>query len=221
MAMEISNNGVISQIMDLKTSTPGVTRKEEIKTGYKNVNDYSHYLQGKYGYMNTGQTSMQGVPINVTVSTAFLQRCKDDPEKAAYLEENLAAIPKCIERAVNYTKGMPGSPTMTYCNVSFDENGNITMTSGCTNDPDGKIARENAKRKAEEEKAIKERNEKKRADKKAEEERLDKQLVEKGINMGEYSVSVVGTTIKSVTEHLLNNISSGNISGMVGFDARA
>ena len=39
--------------------------------------------------------------------------------------------------------------------------------------------------------------------------------------MGEYSVSVVGTAIKSVTEHFLNNISLGNISGMVGFDARA
>ena len=35
MSMEINstNNGVTSQIMDLKTSTPGVTRKEEIKTG--------------------------------------------------------------------------------------------------------------------------------------------------------------------------------------------
>ena len=34
MSMEINNtnSGVTSQIMDLKTSTPGVTRKEEIKT---------------------------------------------------------------------------------------------------------------------------------------------------------------------------------------------
>uniref|UniRef100_UPI00405693C0 hypothetical protein n=1 Tax=Agathobacter sp. TaxID=2021311 RepID=UPI00405693C0 len=42
MSIEINstNNGVTSQIMDLKTSTPGVTRKEEIKTGFKNTNDY-------------------------------------------------------------------------------------------------------------------------------------------------------------------------------------
>ena len=50
MSMEINstNNGITSQIMDLKTSTPGVTRKEEIKTGFKNTNDYSKYLQEKY-----------------------------------------------------------------------------------------------------------------------------------------------------------------------------
>lgn len=61
MSMEINstNSGVTSQIMDLKTSTPGVTRKEEIKTGFKNTNDYSNYLQEKYSYMNTGKTSMQ------------------------------------------------------------------------------------------------------------------------------------------------------------------
>lgn len=63
MSMEINstNSGVTSQIMDLKTSTPGVTRKEEIKTGFKNTNDYSKYLQEKYSYMNTGKTSMQQI----------------------------------------------------------------------------------------------------------------------------------------------------------------
>lgn len=108
MSMEINstNSGVTSQIMDLKTSTPGVTRKEEIKTGFKNTNDYSKYLQEKYSYMNTGKTSMQGVPVTVRVSGAFLKKCMDNPEKAAYLEENLAAIPECIKRSVEYTKTM-------------------------------------------------------------------------------------------------------------------
>ena len=98
MSTEINavNSGVTSQIMDLKTSKPGVTRKEEIKTGFKITNDYSMYLQEKYSYMNTGTTSMQGVPVTVSVSGAFLKICMDNPEKAAYLEENLAAIPECI-----------------------------------------------------------------------------------------------------------------------------
>ena len=61
---------------------------------------------------------------------------------------------------------MPGSPTMTYCNISFDENGNITMMSGCTNDPDGKIAKENAEKKAEEAKEAKDKEEEIRAEKK-------------------------------------------------------
>ena len=76
MSMEINstNSGITSQIMDLKTSTLGVTRKEEIKTGFKNANDYSKYLQEKYSYMNTGKTSMQGVPVTVSVSGAFLKK---------------------------------------------------------------------------------------------------------------------------------------------------
>ena len=75
MSMEI-NSGVTSQIMDLKTSTPGVTRKEEIKTGFKDVNDYSKYLQEKYDYMNKGTVSMQGVPTTVTVSSSFLKNVR-------------------------------------------------------------------------------------------------------------------------------------------------
>ena len=51
MEINNTNSGVTSQTMDLKTSTPGVTRKEEIKTGFKNTNDYSKYLQEKYSYM--------------------------------------------------------------------------------------------------------------------------------------------------------------------------
>ena len=41
--------------------------------------------------------------------------------------------------------------TTTVTTRKTDENGNITMMGGCTNDPDGKIAKENAERKAEEE----------------------------------------------------------------------
>ena len=107
MPMEITNNysdygkgytntakegNVTTSTVELKTSKPGVTKTEQIKTGYSNVNDYSKYLQGKYSYMNSGTTSMQGVPTTVSVSSAFLKKCMDDPEKAKYLEENLAAI---------------------------------------------------------------------------------------------------------------------------------
>ena len=42
MSMEI-NSGVTSQIMDLKTSTPGVTSKDARKTGFKDLNDYTKY----------------------------------------------------------------------------------------------------------------------------------------------------------------------------------
>ena len=151
------DSNVTTSTVELKTSTPGVTRTEQIKTGYSNVNDYSRYLRSKYSYMNKGTVSMQGVPVSVSVSGAFLEKCMNDPEKAKYLEENLAAIPDCVKSLKNYTKMMPGSPVVTYDAYIIDENGNITGISSCTNDPDGKIARENAARKAREKKVQEEK----------------------------------------------------------------
>ena len=78
-------SNVTTSTVELKASTPGVTKTEQIKTGFGNVNDYSKYLQEKYSYMNTGTTSMQGVPTTVSVSSAFLKKCMNYPEKAKYL----------------------------------------------------------------------------------------------------------------------------------------
>ena len=151
-------SNVTTSTVELKASTPGVTKTEQIKTGFGNVNDYSKYLQEKYSYMNTGTTSMQGVPTTVSVSSAFLKKCMNDPEKAKYLEENLAAIPDCAKMAVNGSLG-----TLTSLSYQIDANGNITCISSGTNDPDGKIAKENAERKAKEKKT----EEEKQADRKS------------------------------------------------------
>ena len=224
MAMEIS--GVTSQIMDLKTSTPGVTRKEEIKIGFKDVADYTKYLQGKYDYMNSGKTSMQGIPVTVNVSPAFLQKCKNDPDKAAFLEENLAAIPDCIKMGVNYFRNL--GLVMTYESVMIDENGNITMMGGCTNDPDGKIAKENAERKAEEERKAKDKIEKRRAEERAEEKKAEKRRAEKkeaieGAGSEETTISVIGTDVREMTQQLIQNMSigTGNEGSSVSFDLKA
>lgn len=193
---------VVTSVVELKTSTPGVTKKEEIKTGYKNVNDYSKYLQGKYSYMNTGTTSMEGVPTTVSVSGAFLRQCMNDPEKAKYLEENLAAIPDCASYAVSHAQG-----TLTSLSYQFDANGNITIISSGTNDPDGKIARENAKRKAQEKKAAEEKAAKKRAEKKAEEKavkkRAEKKQDEEEKDADEYMISAIGTDVKTVIKRVI------------------
>jgi len=151
-------SNVTTSTVELKTST-GQTKTEQIKTGYSNVNDYSKYLQSKYSYMNTGTTSMQGVPTTVSVSSAFLKKCMNDPIKAKYLEENLAALPDCASYAVSHAQG-----TLTSISYIIDANGNITAILSGTNDPDGKIARENAKRKAQEKKAAKEKAAKRRAE---------------------------------------------------------
>lgn len=205
MSMEISNNqnNYQTSTVEFKTSVPGETKTAQIKTGFQNVEEYSQYLQEKYSYMNTGTTSMQGIPTTVNVSSAFLKQCMNNPEKAKFLEENLAAIPNCVKSLESYTKTMPGSPVCTYTSYTIDANGNISCASGCTNDPDGKIARENAERKAQEKrtaekKAAKRRDEKRKAEKEAEEKLLAK------LSENEYHYNITGTSVKSVTWSMTN-----------------
>ncbi|MCM1499394.1 MAG: hypothetical protein NC124_13085 [Clostridium sp.] len=216
---------VTTSTVEMKTSTPGVTRTEQIKTGFSDVNEYSKYLQDKYSYMNTGKTSMQGVPTTVSVSGAFLKKCMDDPEKATYLEENLAAIPDCAKMAVNGSFG-----TLTSLSYQIDANGNITCISSGTNDPDGKIARENAKRKAQEKKAAEEKAAKRRAEKKAEEEKAAERSAERkeqaeqlkdGGEAGTFTVSAAGTDAKSVTQGLITASSGISTSTGGSFDIKA
>lgn len=220
------DSGVTTSTVELKTSTPGVTKTEQIKTGYSNVNDYSKYLQGKYSYMNTGTISMQGVPTTVSVSSAFLQKCMNDPEKAKYLEENLAAIPDCVKSLNNYVKMAPGSPVVTYATYKIDENGNISIMSGSTNDPDGKIARENAEKKAREKKEAEEKLEKERAEKKAEEQKaIERRRAEKaGKAENEYSITMQGTDVKNMTQSLVSKWNFSNTTGVVllsSYDVKA
>lgn len=213
--------GVTTNTVELKTPTGG-TKTEQIKTGYSNVNDYSKYLQGKYSCMNTGTTSMQGVPTTVSVSGAFLKKCMNDPEKAKYLEENLAAIPDCVKSAVNGCLG-----TLTNLSYKIDADGNITITGSGTNDPDGKIARENAERKAKEKQEAEKKAADKRAEKKAIEERAAKRRAEKEqaeeriaeAGTGEIRISASGNSVESVTKSVLSAI-SGNAGTTVSLDIK-
>ncbi len=235
MSMEISNNysnyaksgtstakegNVTTSTVELKTSTGG-TKTEQIKTGYSNVNDYSKYLQGKYSYMNTGTTSMQGVPTTVSVSSAFLKKCMDDPEKAKYLEENLAAIPDCAKSAVAGCRG-----TLTNLSYSVDANGNISVAISGTNDPDGKIAKENAERRAKEKKAAEEKAAERRKEKKAEEEKAAERRAERKEQMdklteGTFTVSATGTNVKSVTQNIVAAVSGTSSPTGGSFDIKA
>ena len=217
-----SESNVTTSTVELKTSTPGVTKTEQIKTGYSNVNDYSQYLQSKYSYMNTGITSMQGVPTTVSVSSAFLKKCMNDPEKAKYLEENLAALPDCSRSAVAGCQG-----TLTNLSYQIDGNGNISMTISGTSDPDGKIAKENAERKAKEKKAQEEKAAKRRAEKKAEEEKAAKRRAERkaaneaGTDTDEYTVSATGTDVKAVTQTVIAASVGTAVPTGASFDIKA
>ena len=106
------------------------------------VISYTKSLSEKYDYFNN-KTSVSGIPTTVKVSSAFIRQCSNDPEKAQKLEEHLNAIPKCVETAI---KGCLG--TITNLSYSIDSKGNMSVAISGSSDPDGKIARENAERKA-------------------------------------------------------------------------
>lgn len=216
-----AEGNVQTSTVELKTPTGG-TKTEQIKTGYSNVNDYSKYLQGKYSYMNTGTTSMQGVPATVSVSGAFLKKCMNDPEKAKYLEENLAALPDCAKSAVAGCRG-----TLTNLSYQIDGNGNISVAISGTSDPDGKIARENAERKAKEKKAQEEKAAKRREEKKAEEEKAAERRAERkaaneaAADTDGYTVSATGTDIKAVTQKVIAASLGTSMPTGAGFDIKA
>ncbi len=217
---DAKENGVTTSTVELKTSTSGVTKTEQIKTGYSNVNDYSKYLQGKYSYMNTGTTSMQGIPTTVSVSSAFLKKCMNDPEKAKYLEENLAAIPDCVKSAVNGCQG-----TLTNLSYQIDANGNISVAISGTNDPDGKIAQENAERKAKENREKEEMLEKKHKEQKETEERLEKQRTPKQEEQ-QYNLKVDGKDVIDLTGKMVELLGASTSirvteNGVSTFDALA
>lgn len=136
---------------------------------------------------------MQGIPTTVSVSGVFLKKCMNDPEKAKYLEENLAAIPDCVKSAVVGCQG-----TLTNLSYQIDANGNISVTISGTNDPDGKIAKENAERKAKEKKEAEEKAEKKWAEQKEKEEKM----AEQEQSIGESKE----TTTKPETKGVIKNV---------------
>lgn len=219
-----SSDGLTRTQMSLKTPS-GVNRMEEIVTGFANVADYTRHLQSKYSYMNSGTNNMNGVPTNVVVSAAFLEKARNDPEAAAYLEENLAAVPDGLKSLQQHSKMMPGSPTVTSYSVFIGDDGNITTISSCTNDPDGKIARENANKRAQklldQQKQLQEAQKKKleakrlaekKAEKAREKERTEEAAAAKSAEEkarlealqqpGDYTVNVTDTSMINIINRL-------------------
>lgn len=140
--------------------------------------DHAQALKEKFSYFNSS-ASISGIPTSVSVSPSFLEKCAHDPEKATFLEENLAAIPDCVSSVKANCLG-----TVTNISYQFDGNGEITVIMSGTNDPDGKIAKENAEKKAKEQQAAKER------------------LLDRRNN----SVRAKGKSIQLATEKLIKNV---------------
>lgn len=169
---------------------------------FENVGEYAKYLGERYGVYRANKT-IEGIPASIDVSPAFLQKALDDPEKMQWLEENLEAM-----QSLNTSMFMG---TLTYVGYSIDSEGNMTMISSGSSDPDGEIAAANAKRRQEEARE-KERLEQKRLEAQREEQKRLEELRQKETTniVGErFQLSLSGNNAKALQLELVNALQSG------------
>ena len=129
MSMEINSN-VTSQIMDLKTSAQGVTRRSDKATN--NVEEYYEKLCKKFPQItfNTKGGVMPGNAnkVVVNISPECLRKMANDPEFAKEVEWNLSgevAAHSFLYSSARRDGVELGGPTVTY-----DANGNRESSCG-------------------------------------------------------------------------------------------
>ncbi|WP_301009423.1 hypothetical protein [Helicobacter sp. UBA3407] len=113
------------------------------------LQELQSYITEKYG-VNRADKTIEGIPATLNVSPTFLQEALKNPEKMQWLEENLQAM-----QSLNSSMF---AGTLTQVSYSIDAKGEITMITSGSSDPDGRIAKENASRKQEEQR-LKEKQE--------------------------------------------------------------
>lgn len=177
----------------------------------KTLRELEEELRKKYGINQEGKT-IEGIPASISVSPAFLEKVLNDPQKMRWLEENLEAM-----QSLN-TGLFAG--TLTSVSYSVDGEGNIAMITSGTNDPDGRIARENAKRKEQERlrewKREKERLEQKRLEEQEQQERVEQRRLEKAGQkseaesaQGNFQFISSADSVKTLQLELTNALRSG------------
>ena len=142
-----------------------------------------------------------------------------NPEWLLSFPPDTLLFPDCTKDTINGCLG-----TVTNQSYMIDANGNIIETASGTNDPDGKIAKENAERKAKENREKEEKVKEKRAAKKAEEEKAAKKRAEKSAERketGDYTLSITGNDVKSMTQSLVAESVSISAPDRSSFDIKA
>ena len=168
------------------------------KKDFASVDEYAKYLGEQYG-INQAAKSVGGVPTTINVPSHVLQQAFKDPEAREWLEENLKIMRQPVKKPL-----FGEFVSLTY---RVDSVGSITTMAVSTNDPDGSIARANAKRKQEEARE-KERLEQERIEAKKEEEKRLEELREKG-DKEQIQITISGESAKAVQAGLASALQSG------------
>ena len=221
MSMEILNRAS-AQMTGTTRNKAAATAKEKsaaksADTRATDVDEYIGALRDKYSYFGR-TTKIANVPTTVNVSPAFLRKCAGDPEKREALEKSLDSIAAFVPIGAQRTRTLPGNPVMTHYDCTIDANGNMTVISGCTNDPMAKSAWEKSARSGKQEKSEEEKIAGRRAKKRAE-ERARENAEEKAEILYRASGRDIGEITKSLLEQMACRSSGGNF--IPKFDAMA
>ena len=221
MSMEIKSRPYSVETATNKT-VAATSEKSKDKTsamGAKamDVDEYMSALSKKYSYFGR-TTKIANVPTTVNVSPAYLRKCANDPEKREELEKRLDSIGASVPIGAQRTRTLPGNPVMTHYDCTIDSNGNMTVISGCTNDPKVKGQWEKAEKSGKKEKSEEAKLAERRAKKRAEE-----RTREKAEEQEERIYRASGRDVSQITESLIRQMASrGNGRNFIPqFDIKA
>lgn len=222
MSMEIQSRAAYSAEAGTRRTEAAASEKAKDKTsasGAKamDVDEYMSALSKKYSYFGR-TTKLANVPTTVNVSPAYLRKCASDPEKQEALEKSLDSIATFVPIGAQRTRTLPGNPVMTHYDCTIDANGNMTVISGCTNDPKAKGEWEKAEKTGKKEKSGEAKLAERRAKKRAEERRREEAKAKE-----EMLYRASGRDVGAITESLLRQMANrGEGKNLVSrFDAIA
>ena len=205
MSMEIQSRAAYAAETGTHRIEAAAAEKSKDKTsasGVKamDVDEYMSALSKKYSYF--GRTAkIANVPTTVNVSPAYLRKCANDPEKGEELEKRLDSIGASVPIGAQRTRMLPGNPVMTHYDCMIDSNGNMTVISGCTNNPKVKgqweKAEKSGKKEKSEETKLAERRAKRRAEERARADAKEK---------AEETYRASGRDVEEITDSLLRQM---------------
>lgn len=199
---------------DYETKTQKGSNENKTEKTYRNAREYGNYLTEKYDCLTN-----KNYPV--TINSSLLQKAAGDEKTAQWLEYNLSIMPQAIakEKAMIEARG---AKIVSY-NCTINGYDSMTTQVCTTTDPDGKIAKENTEKRAEERKKEEEKLKEKRAEKKEQEEKLAEQRAEKE---SQYQLRIDGKDVADTewkfTDKMINS-SAGTFSGSsyAAFDVNA
>ena len=139
-------------------------------------------------------------------------------KKREELEKRLDSIGAFVPIGAQRTRTLPGNPVMTHYDCTIDSNGNMTVISGCTNDPKVTDEWEKAGKSGKKEKSGEAKLAERRAKKRAEERRREEAKAKE-----EMLYRASGRDVGTITESLLRQMANrGEGKNLVSrFDAIA